>query len=78
MPRESNLGDVIGGDVLESIITALYPECTLGLAAIGDDGEDVLAVWKWRGERDWIPMTQVVEEITDAVRKIIELTASRS
>lgn len=64
------------GPELDALVISLcFPECTVGVAAIGPDNEDVPAVWKWKGERDWIPLPKVSTYDSQALEVVDKLLA---
>lgn len=48
---------------IKQLLEEVSPGCTVAMAGIGDIGEDIAAVWKWFGLRDWIPIEQAIDEL---------------
>lgn len=55
------------GRELDALVAEkVWPECSVAMAAIGENDEDVLSVWKLNGERNWLPLPHYSTSIADA------------
>ncbi len=72
------IDEMPAGPELDALVAkALDPDCTVSMAAIGENDEDILAVWKWNGLRDWIPLPKFSTDIAAAWEVVEKLNRSK-